>query len=443
MAEGSNGRLSGPDSSLSRRRILQTGLGTTLTGVLAGCTSTGGGGGSGSSVTAGFLYPTSGPYGAIGKQLKMGAQLGVKHTVERDAYKGEIDEVYRDTKTKPGVGTKRAREVINNEGADIIFGAWSSAVGLAIQRVVRAAEIPFQTYIGTNKITGGRCSAYTFDLDPSAAQQANGTVSYALKQKGSGTKVYQIYADYAWGQSHHRYLKNRIIPRFNAELVGSSAVPLGKGEYSSVISQAKKSEADIVYMTLAGTDAVAGITQAYRFGLMDQAVTPFPLVSGPIARGVDPEALAHESFIGGTPWYWRVDTQATDKFVKEFRSEFNQLPLGYAAVAYESVRTSFDALGQAGGPKGSSSGRKSNFPLTEWRKQTEGKETVPGLHNLGVKFRACDHRGTIPHLAVRGLDPGQADQDAGEIFKVVNQPQNPKTLMRPCSRTGCNLPSTK
>ncbi|MFB6123299.1 MAG: ABC transporter substrate-binding protein [Haloferacaceae archaeon] len=419
-------------SRLSRRSALKaTGAGI-VSMSLAGCAG-GIGGGGGDSVKLGVALPTSGPYGAVGQSMQKGVKLGIRHTMERDAFEGEIEAVYRDTKTDPGTGRKRAQELVNQESVDIIAGAWSSSVGLAIESFVKEQEIPFLTYIGTNKITGEKCSKYTFDNDASAAQQAGGSLGYALRQ-GLGKTVYQLVADYEWGQSHNRYIKNTLLPRHDAELVGSSFVPLGKGDYSDVMATAKDSGADIVYLTFAGSDAVTAIKQAEQFGVMDQSVCPAPLTGIVTGGAVPPRALAHENFIGATPWYWSYDqAEASTKFRQEFHDEFGENPYGFAAVAYQSIRTAFDAMGNANGTLSSTEDKDA------WQSNMEGKKLIPQIWGKGSTWRACDHRATVPHMAVRGLPKGERNDENQKLYKILDVPDQPDALMRKCSETGCSL----
>lgn len=412
-------------AGISRRRALASGATVGLAAV-AGCAA-GAPGAGGNTVRIGGLFPSSGAFGTIGQQMQKGAELSV---AELDA-DVDVDVTFEDTQLDPSVGRQRAQELVNQEDVDMLTGAWSSAVGLSIHGFARTNDVPFTTYAATNQITGPECAPYTFSCAWNATTQITGTLGYAL-QNDLGTSVYQVVADYEWGQSHNRYLKNQLLSEYDATLAGESFVPLGAGDFADQIPQIRDADPDIVYWTVAGPDVVAAAKQVEEFGLLDETVFVAPIITELDAEGIPQSIMAHENFITGNGWYWGLDTETSQSFVESFRDEYDENPYSYAASVYQTIQTAVGALEEAGGSLDGDG-------LDAWRTAMEDRELSPQLWGKGERVRACDHRATVPYVVTRGLSPSEADRSRRKFFDVLFTPDSPEELLRPCADTGCRL----
>lgn len=418
-------KIDGQGIQLSRRQLLASGAAAGIASV-SGCS--GSSPGSGTTITLGALFPSSGAFGTIGQQMQKGAELSVDQ-LDPDGF--DVNVVFRDTELAPDVGRRRAQELVQEEGADMITAAWSSAVGMAIHGYTRANDIPFTTYAATNRITGPKCAPYTFSCAWNATSQITGTLGFAL-ENDLGSSVYQVVADYEWGQSHNRYLKNQMTSEYGIDLVGESFVPLGKGDFSDVIPSIRDADPDIVYWSVAGPDVVAAAKQAEEFGLLEDTVFVAPIITELDAEGIPQEIMAHENFITGNGWYWGLQTSTSQDFVESFRDSYDENPYSYAASAYQTIQTVVEALEEAGGSL-------EGDGLDAWREAMEDRQLAPQLWGKDERVRACDHRATVPYVVTRGLPPEEADRDRRKFFDVLFTPDNPEELLRSCGETGCNL----
>lgn len=422
--------MSNPDkplSNVSRRGYLKAAASGTAVTALAGCIG-GDGAGSSETITIGGTIPTSGPYGTIGKNQKKAVNLAVKHANEDgDAGDLEVEVVFRDTKTDPQQGTQVARELLNQENTDFLTGNFSSSVALAIGELAQREGVIYTCVGGSNAITGKQCRSNVFNAGNSAVQQTSGGLKYVLEQD-LGKSVYEISADYSWGQSIQNWNQNHITPNYDeVDYLGNTFVEFGATDYSQAITEARNSGADIISFNLFASNHVQSARQANEFGLFGDHVCVWPATGVVEAEQIGANILSKENFYASAPWYWQNDASAAQEFASSFNNEYNTRPLGFSASMYSGVRTTLKAVAAAGGTEADSV-----------RGEMEDRELFPQLWGVGEKFRACDHRASIATMPVKGRKPSEVDGQ--NYFRILNVPENPaKTQMRTCDQTGCSF----
>src|SRR6185436_9883568 len=89
-----------------------------------------------SEVTIGFVNPTTGVFGSLGKYARKGMDLALDQAQKDPAFKDVTFKVIeRDTAAKPGEAIRYAREFISRYEADVVMGGLSSAECLALQKL--------------------------------------------------------------------------------------------------------------------------------------------------------------------------------------------------------------------------------------------------------------------------------------------------------------------
>lgn len=395
---------------------------------LSGCIGGLGGGGS-ETILIGSPLPTSGPFAAYGKNFKNAINLAVKHANEEgDAGDREINVTFADTEGDPTTGRQAAQELINDD-VDFLSGNYSSAVALAIGELAQRRGLIYQCVGGSNAITGNKCRAFQFNTGNSAVQQSV-TLPYMLNETDAGKEIFILYSDYAWAQSYTNWNKKHAVPEAGGKVIGTQAVPLGTNDWSQPVTNARNSGADQVHFAVTGTDLVRAVNQAFEFDLEKNAWLSAAAATLSDVDAMGLNIMTHPRFYpGGTVWYWQHDAPAAKKFSQAFRSEYNQVPLNFAACHYAGTRTVLQAINEVGGtnPK-------------DLRKSLEGRKLFPQLWNVGEKYRACDHRATIATMVVQAKENlTQKDIDEGTVYKILSYPKQPESVMRSCEETGCKL----
>jgi branched-chain amino acid transport system substrate-binding protein len=303
---------------VSRRKFVQSSA-AIGTASVAGCIGDIGGGG-GATLSIGGLAPLSGPYGTQGQDLERVMQLAVDLAEEEgDTGDLEVDLQVEDTQADPGVGRRRAQELIN-DGVDMIFGTFAanvenSVVGLAIEN-----DVPTFTGAASREYYLEGCDESHFSISSNPYNQSHATLSPILDDD-LGTSVYTIAANYSWGQNHRQSVEEEVVPNYGGEYLGNTFVQLGQGDFSEALTAAEESGADIVYCALAGGDHVQAANQAAEFGLYEEGIRfAFPFSGIDVAQGIDPSALTNDNLFMGVQWYWELGTPDGDEFVEQYRS---------------------------------------------------------------------------------------------------------------------------
>lgn len=407
----------------TRRTFLKaTATGAALTS-MGGCLGDSGGGGD--SLLLGATVPESGPYGEIGLNQRDGIELAVEHVNEEGGLDRDVEVEFADTQTEPDVGRRRAQELIDN-GAEILVGNFSSSVALSIGELAQREGVIYICVGGSNAITGEDCQPNMFNAGNSAVQQTSGGLRYVLNE-GLGESVYELSADYSWGQSIQNWNETEIAPEFNAEYLGNTFTGLGQNDYSSELTTATDSGADIISFNHFASDHVTSANQAAEFGVLDDFVCVWPATGIIEASQISQDILSHENFYASAPWYWQHDAPDAKEFSDAFHEAYDERPLGFTASIYAGLRTCLDAVADIGTTKDG-----------ELRSELEGKELTPQLWNVDERFRECDHRATISTFTVKGRLASEVEDQ--NYFKIINAPQNPEeSQMRTCDQTGCTF----
>ncbi len=219
------------------------------------------------TIKIGVLMPTSGGGAAYGTPALNGVTLAVDEINAAGGVNGKMIEiVVRDTKLKPAVATAAARELITKEGVDVLMGAVSSGVSLAISEVAREEKVVYFASIGkTIKLTTDRLHDYIFQ--GAATTESEGRTMARLAEEQGMKKVCVSGFDYAYSHdlfdALERYLPDSI------KIVGTYHMKLGTTDYSAVISQLMAADCDGVIGAVWGGGFIAMAKQGKTFGLFD------------------------------------------------------------------------------------------------------------------------------------------------------------------------------
>lgn len=411
-----------PFSIGSRRAFLKSTAAGAALASAAGCL---GESGDDDTILIGGTIPSSGPYGEIGLNQRAGVELAVDHANEEGNIEQDVEVEFVDTETAPDVGRRRAQELLN-DGADFLVGNFSSDVALSISELAERENVIYTCVGGSNAITGEDCRPNTFNAGNSAVMQTSGGLRYVLEE-GLGETVYELSADYSWGQSIQEWNEEVIVPEFDAEYLGNTWTELGQSDLSSELTTARESGADIISFNHFSSDHVTSANQAAEFDILDDFVCVWPATEIIDAAQIGPNILSHDNFYASTPWYWEHDASPAEEFSDQFYEQFDERPLGFTASIYSGLRTTLDAIAEVG-----------TTDAEEVRSALEDRELFPQLWGTGERFRACDHRATISTFTVQGRDPDEVDDQ--NFFEIINVPENPEdTQMRTCDETGCEF----
>jgi branched-chain amino acid transport system substrate-binding protein len=244
---GSNGSGGSETDTAGGNESGDGGGGETTGGTTSGGNGSAGSGGSADlgSVTVGILNPISGAYSSLGPGQRSGAELAVQQINESDEFGVEIEPVYADTETATSAAQGSAQRLVQQEGAEYLFGAISSSVALSLNEFAASEEFVYFPGGAAVPITGENCNQWVFRCETNTAQIAEAISGYSVNNLG--TNVWFHIADYAYGESVYNRVSSRM-QESNDEYqeVGLTRSQLGSSNFGSFISQISNSNAEVL-----------------------------------------------------------------------------------------------------------------------------------------------------------------------------------------------------
>lgn len=359
-------------------------------------------GGGKKMIKIGLVEPYSGPYAVSGTSEMQGAEIAIKEINDAGGIWGgyQIEYVTEDTQTKPNVGAEKARKLVEKDGVDILIGCVSSGVGLAVSAYAQQAGIP---YIGTgvhsDELTGEKVNKLFFRSTISNLMSARATGKFLLN---SGKKWYFITSDYSWGHSGEQAFMG-VLKEAGGEVIGVDRVPLGSTDYSSQLTKAKSSGADVLIMSLYGSDLVNGLKQFSQFGMVDKMMIGGPLNGAEIASGLsDSENVGY----WGMPWAPDNGAQRAIAFRKNITDTYKTTINWRHWCGYNGTIAGIRAIEAAG--------------TTDAAAVVKALESLrwDGLKKADVAMRDWDHQ-AVQEVYVGQAIPKKDWAFDGQYFKVV------------------------
>ena len=307
------------------------------------------------SIKIGILNDASGPYSDnAGEGSVTAARMAAEDFMQGHAGLG-VEIVSADHQNKADIGSGIARKWIFQDHVDAVADVPNSAVGLAVNEVLRGTKAALiASSAASSDLTGKDCSPntiqWTFDT-----WAASHTVGAYLAGHG-GKKWYFIATDNALGKSMVRD-GTSVIGASGGSVLGSINVPLNNADYSSFILQAEASGADVIAFATAGGDTIGLIKQSAEFGLKQSGKTFAALLSTTNDIGSSGLPIA-QGLIITQPYYWNLN-DASRAWAKRFgERQHGQSPTAFHAGVYSSVRAYLNAALEAGTNDGQTIVRK-------------------------------------------------------------------------------------
>jgi ABC-type branched-subunit amino acid transport system substrate-binding protein len=366
-------------------------------------------------VTFGFNVPTSGPYSAEGEDELRAYNLAKKHLNEGgglidmfedlsgDGVLGyTVESVEGDTATDADTARQSAQRMILRDDAVMVSGGSSSAVAIAVQGLCQDENVMFMCCLThSNDTTGKDCVRYSFREMFNAYMTGQAMSPVLESEYGSDNSFYQLYADYSWGQTVQESM-NQFLTEIGWEEIDSVPTPLSTTDFSSYLSEAANSDADVLLLDHYGLDGANSLTQAIDAGLDEDMEIIVPLYNRPMAQAA---GGAIEGIFGTVAWDSQIDNEPSNVFTQAFQDEYDRIPSGPAQLAYTQTLQYAAAVERA-----------ETFYPPEVIRELEGLE----YNNIGMGeelMRACDHQAQRDIPVARGLP--EEEQTDGNFLEIV------------------------
>jgi len=316
----------------------------------------------------------SGAYGLIGNDMRKGAEQAVAERGGTVLGK-PVRFSWEDDETKPQPAVQKASRLLG-EGAQMIFGAVSSASTLALQSLSTQRKVPHLVTISADDAITKRGGApYSFRTSNTLGMEINMSMEF-VKSRGL-KKIYAVTADYQATRSGFQRFEE-LAKKAGVEIVGNDFAPLGNRDYSVIIDKMTRSDADGIAVMATGNDGITFVKQAGQVGLGKDKVIFGPVLQDDIfAAATGPAALGVNS---GVRYHYSVDNPTNNAFVAAYRERHGEMPSSFAGEAYDGLRWWLDVVEQT----------------DSWDVEAWVEAFANSVYETSVEgrkeMRACDHQ---------------------------------------------------
>jgi len=362
----------------------------------------------------GLNYPQTGRYKDQGLQQRLGAFLAVDEINRAGGVMGQpLELVVRNSRGEPDQGAQNTAELIDREGAQMVFGGVSSAVAISSGKAARDRNrLYFGTLTYSNATTGSEGHSHMF-REPYNAWMTAKALSQYLNRHHADQNYFYITADYTWGWSVEESVR-KFSNTEDTEQHKGVKTPFPRAlitDFRVALEQAAESDAEVLMLVLFGDDMVRALNAAYEMGLIKRMQVVVPNLTLGMARQVGPTIM--EGVVGAAPWVWNLpyenNYQRGKDFVEAFSSRYEMRPSSSAASAYSIVYQYKAAVERAG--------------------TTNTRAVIRELEGHRYSFlkdeqywRAFDHQNvqTVYVVKVKPREKIMADQFSSDYFDIID-----------------------
>ena len=367
--------------------------------------------GGGATVKIGHIDSFSGVYAAAAASQQHGMEVAIAQAMKKNN-RIKYDLIKGDDASVPATGTTETKRLISQQKVDVVTGGLSSAVGLAVSALCEENGTFFLA-VGTHdtNITGPKANKVTFRQTCSNAMLANAVGPELLKH---GKKWYFLVANYAFGTDAHDRLKKILYAQGGTE-VGADFHPLGQTDYSSYLTKARNSDANVLVFCNYGPDCINSTKAAVQLGLNKRMLFGGILCGNDVAIGMPVDDLV------GSQWGYVWGPEAGG----DAMSVYNALKPGVDEVdwrqyvGYMAVRNIIDRLNHAG--------------TTDTAKVVAAFENFhyDAAKKAGAYFRACDHQAI--QQTYSGMIVDKSKRRSANEFFTISSTVGGEFAAEPCS----------
>jgi branched-chain amino acid transport system substrate-binding protein len=282
-------------------------------------------------IRIGLMAPQTGVVAAGGREIIDGFTL-FWETVGNQAGGRKVEIIVEDDASNPDTALQKARRLVEQAKADLLFGNLLANTGLAVANYVKGNGTPyFIPVIAADDLTQrARIKNVIRAGGYSASQFSRPLADWALKQ--GYKKVATISQDYTFGHEQCGGFA-QTFTEGGGTILGQFWHPLNTSDFSPYLGQIAALKPDVVFAMETGSDSTRLIQQYASFGLKGQ----IPLLGAQnatdqsVIRTIGAEC---EGIVTSAHFAEGADLPATQAFVKTYSDKFGKVPSLYAFSHY-------------------------------------------------------------------------------------------------------------
>lgn len=376
---------------------------------LSGCGASDDQSGDDTSLTLGFIAPTTGPYATYGTEMKKSFDLYLKMHDNKlggsDVKAVSIDEGAGGSEAVAG-----AQRMIRQEQVDLATGVASSGTAVALAPVFDSADVPLILSVGGADALLDSPSDAIWKVAGQTALQPAYALGRWTAENEPDKRVFSIQPDYTGGRE--------ILQSYNAGsrdgggdgVVGDRFYPLGSTtDFQPYLEALNKSGADELFSMPAG-GAGPFLQQFRQFTDGISYRTMGGIYSPTVLAEANDEAVGIED---SYYYSWTLDNPANKEFVEAFEAEYGTKPAGEAAGQWEAMIVLDQALAAVDGDINAKTVAKAIKSLGEITTPA-GTFTLDPDHHLPVRNVKLFRVETLPDGTLAEVE----NQDLGKVGYV-------------------------
>ena len=298
----------------------------------------------GEPVKLGFFMSITGRDASFGEAALRGARLAVDDLNAAGGILGRpVELVVEDNRSLPGESATAAKKLITRNKVVALIGECASSRTLEAAPVAQAAGIPLVTPASTNpKVTAvGDCIFRVCFADPF---QGAVLATYARKNLGLRRAALLIdsTAPYSVGLAD---VFAKTFAALGGEIVASQKYSGGDKDFRAQLTAIRATRADAIFLPGYYVEAGLAAQQSRELGLRATLLGGDGFEAPQL---IEIGGAALEGTVYSTHYSAESQEPASRRFVAAYQARHGSVPVGLAALTYDSVQLVADAAHRAG-----------------------------------------------------------------------------------------------
>jgi len=369
-------------------------------------------------IKVGLITDQTGPLAIYGAHIISSFPLGLEYATGAPGKDGvyklddcEIQVITRDDQSNPETTATVGRELIEQEGVDILVGTVSSGATASLQELARENDvILIAAPAAANDLTGKNFDEHTFRTSRNNYQDAVNICQYLVTQYKT---FVQIAPDYSFGYGGAAAFRDACTLYGGKFVADDIFAPLDTTDFTPYMEQILNTDAEAWLVTWAGGGFVPMMQAATDLGLMDQKVLAAGFVDNIVMPTFFSNAIGTTS--GILYHYTLPNNEINDWLVEQSKARYGTPPDLFAADGMNAGIMIVEALRKTGGDASASALIKAMEGMS-----FEGPKGT-------IDIRAEDHVAMQDMYVVKLLNLDDPDFKYYELVKT-NRPDVPCLL---------------
>jgi branched-chain amino acid transport system substrate-binding protein len=295
-------------------------------------------------IRVGLLTVKTGPLASGGIDMERALVMYLKERNSELAGR-KIDLIVADTAGVPATARTKTQELVERNNVNCLIGPLAAFEALAIDDYIRQTRTPTLSVAAAEDMTQRHPNPWFVRATSTSAQCAHPMADYCAKDLNL-KRMITIADDIAYGQEMCAGFQ-RVFEESGGKVIQKLFPPLTAPDYGAYVADLK-TDADGIFLGLAGSNGFRFLRQFVEYGLRDklQPVGGMTALDEAVLRNMGDEALG----IVTACWYSaELDNEINRRFAPSFRTEFKYDPGFYAAATYVEAAVLEAALKGVGG----------------------------------------------------------------------------------------------